>query len=135
MYLFDTDILSNILKKNPSPGLLKRLASVPLEAQFTSAVTVGELIYGAHKSDRPGYFLNKLDALVWPNVTILGFDAKGAHVYGRIRAELEQAGTPLSEPDLRIASIALGNDLTLVTGNVKHFQRLSALTVENWLAD
>ncbi|MDP9373953.1 MAG: type II toxin-antitoxin system VapC family toxin, partial [Chloroflexota bacterium] len=53
--------------------------------------------------------------------------------YGTLRAELEAAGTPLAEPDLRIASIALTHDLTLVTGNLRHFGRISGLAVENWL--
>jgi tRNA(fMet)-specific endonuclease VapC len=64
---------------------------------------------------------------------VLPFDRPAAETYGRLRAELERAGTPLSEPDLRIASIALTHDLTVVTGNVRHFARVSGLRVENWL--
>lgn len=50
IYLFDTDTLSNLLAKRPSPQLLKRLAKVPAKQQFTSAITVGELYYGVCKS-------------------------------------------------------------------------------------
>jgi tRNA(fMet)-specific endonuclease VapC len=47
---------------------------------------------------------------------------------------LEERGLPLADADLRIAAIALANDLTLVTGNVRHFRRIPDLAVENWLA-
>jgi tRNA(fMet)-specific endonuclease VapC len=54
-------------------------------------------------------------------------------VYGRLRAQLEREGRRIGEPDLRIAAIALARDLTLVTGNVRHFQRVPDLRIENWL--
>ena len=133
MYLFDTDTISHLLIKNPPPGLLKKLAAVPSDQQFTSAITVGELIYGAYRSTRPDFFLEKLDRLVWPNITILPFDEAAARAYGRLRAQLERAGTPVSEPDLRIASIASIRRLTLVTGNTRHFSRIPGLSIENWL--
>ncbi len=133
MYLFDTDTISNILKKQPFPGLLEILASLPAEQQFTSTITVGELVYGAYHSTRPDYFLEKLDRLVWPNINILPFDNAAARTYGKLRAQLERAGTLTSEPDLRIASLALTRQFTLVTGNTRHFLRVPGLQVENWL--
>jgi tRNA(fMet)-specific endonuclease VapC len=133
MFLFDTDTLSQVLKRTPSSALLARLAIVPPEQQFTSAITVGEMVYGAYRSPSPEPLLRQLEERVWPNVRVLPFDRPAAETYGRLRAELERAGTPLSEPDLRIASIALTHDLTVVTGNVRHFVRVSGLRVENWL--
>ncbi|MGH3775657.1 MAG: hypothetical protein ACRDRR_07960 [Pseudonocardiaceae bacterium] len=56
-----------------------------------------------------------------------------ARTFGVLKAALERRGTPLAEPDLRIASIALSRDLILVTHNVRHFQRVPELTVENWI--
>jgi tRNA(fMet)-specific endonuclease VapC len=53
--------------------------------------------------------------------------------YGPLRARLEQAGRRIDEPDLPIASIALSHDLTVVTGNTRHFARVPGLRVENWL--
>lgn len=133
MYLFDTDILSQVLKRAPSPTLVTRLAAVPAEQQFTSAITVGEMVYGAYRSDRPDHFLRQLEERLWPNIRILAFNRATAETYGRLRAQLEQAGTPLAEPDLRIAAIALTHDLTIVTGNVRHFSRVAGLRTENWL--
>jgi predicted nucleic acid-binding protein len=71
--------------------------------------------------------------LVQTAAEVLPFDASAAEVYGVVRAELESRGRRLAEPDLRIASIALSRELTLVTGNVKHFSRIEALRVENWM--
>lgn len=133
MFLFDTDILSNIVRKDPSPLLLRRLATVPAKQQFTTTITVGEMVYGAYKSKRPDYFLEKLARLLWPNIQILPFDERAAHVYGKLRAELEKRGAPLTEPDLRIASIALVRNLALITGNTQHFSRVPGLRIENWL--
>ena len=67
-------------------------------------------------------------------MTILPFDQPSAEAYGSLRAELEASGRPLAEPDLRIAAIATAYDLTLVTGNVRHFRRVPNLPVEDWLA-
>ena len=133
MYLFDTDTISNLLKKHPSPTLLRRLAGLSVEEQFTSSITVGELIYGAFRSTRPDYFLTKLNQLVWPNINILAFDEAAARSYGQLRAHLERVGIPLPEPDLRIASIALVKQLMLITGNTRHVSRVPNLRVENWL--
>lgn len=133
MFLFDTNILSEVLKPAPSPTLVARLANIPPERQFTTAITVGEMVYGAHKSPRTDHFLRQLEERVWPNVRVLPFDHSAAVTYGRLRAHLERSGAPLPEPDLRIAAIALTHDLTLVTGNTRHFDRVPGLRVEDWL--
>jgi tRNA(fMet)-specific endonuclease VapC len=124
--------LSNLLKLRPSPYLLARLQTAPPE-QFTSSITLGELIYGAyHLADRTDELLPRIERLVLL-ITVLPFDAAAARIYGRIRAELARSGTPLAHADLTIASIALARDLTVVTANVRHFGRIPGLRVENWL--
>ena len=134
-YLLDTDILSNLLKRTPSTVLITKLASVPPSQQFTSSITLGELLYGAHRlQDRTSHLLQQLDETLLPNLPVLPFDAAAARCYGALRAELERNGTPLGDADLRIGAIALAKGLTMVTGNVRHFQRIPGLTVENWLA-
>ena len=134
MYLFDTDVLSQVMRPVPLVSLLVRLAALPPSDQFTSAINVGELIYGAHRSERREYLLRQMDDRLWPNLKILSFDRRSGEIYGRVRAELEKRRQPLAEPDLRIAAIALSNDFTVVTGNVRHFGRVPDLRVENWLA-
>ncbi|MBW1946835.1 MAG: type II toxin-antitoxin system VapC family toxin, partial [Deltaproteobacteria bacterium] len=84
-------------------------------------------------SNRPGFHLKNLQEVLLPAVNVIGFDAKAAYVCGRLRADLEKAGTPLSLADLEIAAIAMANDLCLVSGNTKHFSRIPDLKQENWL--
>lgn len=133
MYLFDTDIITNIFKKQPAPGLLARLADIPRSQQHISTVTVSEIVYGACKSERPAHHLRNLQEVLLPAVNLLAFDSKAAFVCGRVRAELEKAGIPLPLADLEIAATALANKLVLVTGNTRHFARIPDLAVENWL--
>jgi predicted nucleic acid-binding protein len=134
MYLLDTDILSNLLKPVPSTTLIAKLSSVPVEQQFTSSITLGELIYGAYRQrTRTDALLEQVDRVLLTNRRVLPFDAAAARRYGEVRADLERRGTPLDDADLRIAAIALSRNLTIVTGNVRHFQRVPGLAVENWL--
>ena len=132
MYLFDTDVLSNLMKRAPSHDLLRRVGSVPVGSQFTSSITLGELIYGARRRGS-GNLLDKIEELVAAKLPILPFDAEAARRYGELRADLERQGTPIGDADIRIAAIAHVRRLTVVTGNVRHFQRIPSLTVENWL--
>ena len=132
MYCFDTDILSGALKRDPPLHLIRRLARTPPEEQFTTSITLGELLYGAtrHGSTR---LLEMVREIILEAHEVLPFDEAAAEVYGPLRASLEAEGRRLDEPDLRIASIALARNLTLVTGNVRHFGRVPDLKVENWL--
>lgn len=134
MYLLDTDVLSNLLKRAPSTTLIAKLASVPPEQQFTSSITLGELVYGAYRLEgRAGALLEGLEKVLLPNLPVLPFDVAAARRYGEVRAHLERQGIAQGDADLRIASIALARGLTVVTGNVRHFRRVPGLQVENWL--
>lgn len=133
MYLFDTDALSQIVNPNPPAGFILKLADVLPEQQFTSAINVGELTYGAYKGNRREYLLQQFGKRLWPNIRVIPFDYAAAETYGWLRAMLERKGTPLADPDLRIASIALTRQLILITGNVRHFSRVPGLTIEDWL--
>ena len=132
MYCFDTDVLSTILKRNPPLSLIRRLARVEPRKQFTTSITLGELLYGASRKGSPR-LMERVREVVRRAQHVLPFDESAAEVYGALRAELESQGRPMGEPDLRIASIALSRDLTLVTGNVRHFERIPDLRVENWI--
>ena len=67
------------------------------------------------------------------NLTVLPFDSDSAKIYGDLKAKLEKRGKSKSEHDLRIASIAIQHNITLVTGNERHFSGIPFLRVENWL--
>jgi tRNA(fMet)-specific endonuclease VapC len=131
-YCFDTDIVSALTWRRPPLRLMRRLANVAVQEQFTSAITLGELMYGAAwRQDSDLY--ERIRAVLPSGARILPFDRAAAGRYGELRADLERAGKRLAEPDLRIASIALARDLTLVTGNTRHFARVPGLRVEDWL--
>ena len=133
-YLFDTDILSNLLRRAPEPRLVRRLAATPPAEQATSAITLGELLYGAHRlGDRGHALVDRIESTLLPNLAVLPFDAGAARTYGALRAALEARGTPIGDADMRIASIALTRDMTVVTANIRHFARVADLHVENWL--
>ena len=113
---------------------MTKIASVPPEDQLTSSITLGELLYGAYRlGPRAGALLERMENALLPNLAVLPFDAPSARHYGEIRAELERSGTPIGDADLRIAAIALARGLTVVTGNVRHFERVPGVSVENWL--
>jgi predicted nucleic acid-binding protein len=133
MYLFDTDTITNILKPVPSQWLRSRLKEVPAEQQFISTITVYEIVFGAYKNTRIDHHLRNLREILLPVVTIVEFDTNAAFICGALRAELERSGRTLPPADLQVASIAIANELVLVTGNVDHFTRIPCLPVENWL--
>ena len=133
MYLFDTDIITNIFKKKPSAKLLEKLAGTARRDQFISTITISEIVYGAWKSNHIQRHLDNFEKILLPSVNILGFDSKAAYVCGNLRAGLEKAGTPLDLADLEIAAIAIANEMTLVSGNLGHFSRIKGLKLENWL--
>lgn len=136
MYLFDTDVLSQLAKKRRPEALMARLADTPLAAQFTSAVNVAEIYHGIFRLEGEGAAKDSLleffDGQVFPRLTILPFAREDARAYGQLKAALERKGRPRFAPDLQIAAIALRNRLTVVTGNVRHFAGIPGLRVENW---
>lgn len=133
MYLFDTDVISRAVKAAPPAALIDRLSRVPRALQFTTAINAAEVYCGAARTGRRDALVKAFEDLVFARLTVLPFDLDSAKVFGRIKAALEMRGLPRSEPDLRIAAIALQHGLTVVTGNVRHFAGIPDLKVENWL--
>jgi predicted nucleic acid-binding protein len=133
-YLFDTDAISELLRPRPLQAYVEWLSTIPREDQYTSAVTVGELYKGAFRSRRKEHHLTNIDERVLPAVTVLPYDIATARVFGEIRAKLEEAGTILADADLQIAATAIHHDLELVTGNLRHFERIPNLRINRILA-
>lgn len=133
MYLFDTDILSSIVKRDPPRKLLDKLTGLPKSVQFTSAINIGEIYFGACRSPRKEKILAAFEEKVFPNVNTISFDRQSGEVFGLLKADLQKQGIGCSEPDLRIASITIQHNLTLVTGNTQHFRSIPGLRVENWI--
>lgn len=130
-WVFDTDVVSVLLRSRVHTTVHERLARTPVEAQAVTSITVGEVSYGASKAGRPDLLDRALS--VFATMQVLPFDDAAARVYGPLRARLEKRGALVAEADLRIGAIALSRGAVLVTGNVKHFARIEGLKVENWL--
>ena len=133
MYLFDTDSISNLLKKKPSEKFVENISRTDKSEQYISTITIGELAYGAFKSNNSQFYLDYLNDILLPAVNVLGFDISAAFIYGKIRSELSAEGIVISNADMQIASIAISNNLVLITGNTKHFMHITDLQIENWL--
>jgi tRNA(fMet)-specific endonuclease VapC len=131
-YLLDTNICIYALKNRP-PSVLERLQAVGRSSILLSVVTVLELRYGAEKSQAAAAAHERLDHFLFP-ISILPFDEEAALAGARIRAQLARRGTPIGDLDLLIASQALTRNLTLVTNNLREFERVHGLRVENWVA-
>jgi len=133
MYLFDTDTVIALIKEAGRGELTERIGRIPFHQQFLSAISLSELVYGAHCSDRAEHHLGMIRNVLLQNVQLVAFDAPAAYQAGGLRADLRRQGTPIDFPDLQIAAIALAHRLTLVTGNDRHFRRVAGLQVENWI--
>lgn len=134
-YLFDTDALSEVMRREPNPIYLAWLRGVPREDQYASAVSIGELYQGACRSARRDALLERIDERVLPAVTVLPFDVAIARVFGEIQADLEARGGSPGDADVQIASTAVHHRLQLVTGNVRHHGRIPGLELATVLAD
>jgi tRNA(fMet)-specific endonuclease VapC len=134
-YLFDTDAISEIFRPRPLPAYLRWLAGIPRREQHTSAVVIGELFAGAFLAADPARHLRNIRDRLLPEITLVPFDLGAAEEYGRIRAALTAAGTPLPDADLQIAATAISNRMVLVTGNLKHHARIPGLQLSHVLAD
>jgi tRNA(fMet)-specific endonuclease VapC len=128
-YLLDTNIASCIIKGN-SPAVDRRLVRVPMEQLAVSAVTEGELRFGAARLPHAA----RLRAMVeefFLRVAILPWDSDAAQQYGQLRATLEHEGQPMGNLDVMIASHALAVGAVLVT-NDQAFARIKKLKIEDW---
>ncbi len=133
-YLFDTDAISEVLRRPPSTTYVAWLAKVPRSEQYTSAVVIGELLKGAYRSGDPRH-LEGISGHILPTITVLPYDIAVATAYGRIQGELAARGRALADADAMIAATAVYHGLTLVTGNLRHFERVPGLRVERVLAE
>jgi tRNA(fMet)-specific endonuclease VapC len=104
----------------------------PGEELGVTAISVGELMHGVHKSSRVEENLARLGVLL-AALTVLPYDERAAGRFGRVKAALERAGETLGDLDLQIASVALEHGAPLVTHNRRHFGRVPRLVVEDWL--
>jgi len=129
-YMLDTDIVIYTIKNKPAHmrDTFKRHSGLIC----ISAVTFGELIYGAEKSEQPLRNLEDIEGLA-ARLTVMPFDDTAATQFGQVRAELAKKGTPIGSYDQMIAGHARALGLTLVTNNTREFKRVPGLRIKNWV--
>ncbi|MGA9628107.1 MAG: type II toxin-antitoxin system VapC family toxin [Bryobacteraceae bacterium] len=128
-YLLDTNIASYVIKGN-IPAVRRRIVQVPMAQLAISAVTEGELRYGAARRPDAARLRTIVDEFLL-RMTILPWDSEAARHYGQIRAELERKGQPMGNLDTMIGAHALASGAVLVT-NDRAFTRIRELKVEDW---
>jgi tRNA(fMet)-specific endonuclease VapC len=129
-YLLDTNVCIQFITGR-SISVKENIEKNDLSSLFICSVVRGELEYGARKSNNPektfDVLMNFLSS--FPEIS---YDSNAAMQYGIIRAELEKKGTPIGAYDMQIAAIALTNNMTLVSHNIKEFKRVQGLLLEDW---
>ena len=129
-FMLDTNTCVDLIRQR-NDRILRRMLRLKPDDLCVSSVTLSELEYGAAKSADPGRNRLALATFMTP-LSVMPYDDAVAPVYGKLRAELERAGTPIGPLDTLIAAHALSLGLTVVTDNEREFRRVSGLKVENW---
>ena len=132
MYLLDTNVLSELIRRVPSAMVEARFEAASDGELHTSAICIEEIAFGARIAPRGNLIWQRFEARVFPRLTILSFDRHCAVVGGAHRGDWQRQGTPVDYADALIAASALAFGLTLVTRNVQHFDHIPGLKVENW---
>ena len=128
--MLDTNIVSDMIR-NPRGKVVRRIETIGTRGLCVSTIIAAELRYGAAKTGSQR--LLKLVEEALTRLIVTPFDKPADSHYGRIRTELEAAGTPIGANDLLIGAHALALDIPLVTANAREFARIRGLSIENWL--
>lgn len=129
-YLLDTNIVIYVIKRRPLEVL--EVFNRHHGHMAISSITLAELIHGAEKSSNIPRNIAIVEDFV-SRLNVLPYDDKAAWQYGHIRAALEKQGLPIGVNDLHIAAHARSNGLSLITNNLREFERVPGLLLENWI--
>jgi len=129
-YMLDTNIAIYVIKQRPFAAL--ETFNHHAGQLCISSITMAELMHGVEKSAIPDHNLRQVEDFV-SRLLILDYGNKAAAHYGDIRVVLERKGTAIGVNDLHIAGHARSEGLSLVTNNLKEFERVDGLRLENWV--
>jgi tRNA(fMet)-specific endonuclease VapC len=129
-YLLDTNIVIYVLKRRPIQ--VQKTFNTNASRLAISSITLSELIYGAEKSHKVDQNLEAIDEFI-SHLEVLPYDARASQHYGQIKAGLEKKGEIIGENDIHIAAHAISQGLILVTNNLREFDRVPNLALENWV--
>ena len=132
--MLDTNTLVYVLNRRPQhQTVVERYDAADPRLTCISSITLAELRFGVEQSALREVTQAKLDRLA-AALTVLPFEARAAHAYGVLRAQLQKAGKLIGPLDMLIAGHAISLGAMLVTNNVREFSRVPGLRTENWLA-
>jgi tRNA(fMet)-specific endonuclease VapC len=129
-YLLDTNICIYIIKKKPAE-VFDKFKNLTIGDVGISSITLAELQYGIEKSSNSVKNKEALEKFLTP-IEVIDFGYDATVEYGKIRSELERKGVPIGPLDMLIAAHAMSLDVTLVTNNVREFERIPELKIDNW---
>ena len=129
-YLLDTNIVIYVIKRRPLPAL--QMFNEYSGHMAISAITLAELLHGAEKSNAPARSLAVVEDFC-TRLEVLTYGPKATQHYGSIRSALEKRGQPIGINNLHIAAHARSEGLTLVSNNLREFERVEALQLANWV--
>ena len=129
-YLLDTNIIIYAIKNRPI--VVRDKFNQHVGQMAISTVTIGELMYGVERSAQPEKNLADVEGLI-ARLEVIDFDQSSAEHFGDIRASLLRTGQPIGPYDMMLAGHARSRGLILVTNNVKEFERVAGLRIENWV--
>ena len=129
-YMLDTNIVIYVIKRRP----LEVLDTFNQHAgqMCISSITLSELLHGVEKSAQPDHNLRQVESFV-SRLDVLDYTSKASAHYGDIRSNLEKKGKTIGVNDIHIAGHARSEGLILVTNNLKEFERVEALRLDNWV--
>ncbi len=128
--MLDTNIAIYVIKRRPE--YVREIFNRHAERLSISSITLAELMHGVEKSAYPDRNARNVNDFV-SRLAVLEYGQRAAAHYGEIRAELERDGKTLGVNDFHIAGHARSEGLTLVSNNLKEFDRVAGLRLENWV--
>jgi tRNA(fMet)-specific endonuclease VapC len=133
MYLIDTNIFGFLNRKNPK--VIAKFSSVDHSLIYIPSIVWAEICFGLLLMDNSNPKLPKLKAY-YSNINqtsyFLDFNKNTAEIFATLKSSSRQSGNNIEDFDLMIASIAIENNLVLVTNNTKHFVNIAGLKAEDW---
>ena len=130
-YMLDTNIVIYVIKRRPMEVL--EVFNQHTGQMCISSITLAELFHGVEKSSRPEHNWRQVEDFT-SRLDILEYGYKAAAHYGDIRADSEREGNTIGVNDLHISGHARSEGLTLVSNNLREFDRVKGLRMENWVS-
>lgn len=129
-YMLDTNIVIYVIKHKPVQ--VAHIFNQNVGKMCVSSITVAELYYGAEKSQFPAKNISIIEDFI-SRLEVLPYTEKAATHFGDIKARLSKQGAMIGENDIHIAAHARSEGLILVSNNLREFERVEGLRLENWV--